>query len=125
MFIRKNHLRLLTTARPFRLLSTSSRLTSPLSFAPGPSPPKLPKEQQEEFEALQRASAGAFSTPRLQREPSSSSEADEGLSHPDLRRVAKPEFEGERNPKTGEIGGPKNDPLRHGDWSFNGRVTDF
>ncbi|MCJ1400878.1 putative mitochondrial protein, conserved [Xylographa trunciseda] len=48
--------------------------------------------------------------------------------HPDIRRGVKPEFEGERNPKTGEIGGPKNEPLRWGgnvDWSYNGRVTDF
>ena len=48
--------------------------------------------------------------------------------HPDVRRGAKPEFEGDRNPKTGEVGGPKNDPLRWGgevDWSYNGRVTDF
>ena len=48
--------------------------------------------------------------------------------HPDVRRGAKPEFEGERNPKTGEVGGPKNEPLRWGgqaDWSYNGRVTDF
>lgn len=48
--------------------------------------------------------------------------------HPDIRRGVKPEFEGERNPKTGETGGPKNEPLRWGgnvDWSYNGRVTDF
>ena len=48
--------------------------------------------------------------------------------HPDVRRGARPEFEGDRNPKTGEMGGPKNDPLRFGnevDWSYNGRVTDF
>lgn len=48
--------------------------------------------------------------------------------HPDVRRGVKPEFEGERNPKTGEVGGPKNEPLRWGggvDWSYNGRVTDF
>ncbi|MCJ1294821.1 putative mitochondrial protein, conserved [Xylographa carneopallida] len=48
--------------------------------------------------------------------------------HPDIRRGMQPEFEGERNPKTGEIGGPKNEPLRWGgnvDWSYNGRVTDF
>ncbi|UKZ78486.1 hypothetical protein TrVFT333_006226 [Trichoderma virens FT-333] len=39
-----------------------------------------------------------------------------------------PEFEGDTNPKTGEVGGPKNEPLRwggNGDWSYNGRVTDF
>ena len=48
--------------------------------------------------------------------------------HPDIRRGAQPEFEGKKNPKTGEIGGPKNEPLRWGgnvDWSYNGRVTDF
>ena len=48
--------------------------------------------------------------------------------HPDVRRGARPEFEGDKNPKTGEIGGPKNEPLRWGggvDWSYNGRVTDF
>jgi hypothetical protein len=51
--------------------------------------------------------------------------------HPDVRRGAKPEFEGDRNPVTGEVGGPKNEPLRwgstgaRGDWSYNGRVTDF
>jgi hypothetical protein len=48
--------------------------------------------------------------------------------HPNMRRGAPPEFEGETNPKTGEVGGPKNEPLRWGavgDWSYNGRVTDF
>ena len=48
--------------------------------------------------------------------------------HPDVRKSVLPEFEGERNPKTGEIGGPKNEPLKWGgeaDWSYNGRVTDF
>ena len=46
--------------------------------------------------------------------------------HPNIRRGARPEFEGEINPKTGEVGGPKNEPLRwKGDWSYNGRVTDF
>ena len=48
--------------------------------------------------------------------------------HPDVRRGAKAEFEGEKNPVTGEVGGPKNEPLRWGgevDWSYNGRVTDF
>jgi hypothetical protein len=32
---------------------------------------------------------------------------------------------GERNPKTGEMGGPKVDPFKstEGDWSYAGRVT--
>lgn len=48
--------------------------------------------------------------------------------HPNIRRGAAPEFEGDVNPETGEVGGPKNEPLRWGvesDWSYNGRVTDF
>src|SRR4051794_22414861 len=35
----------------------------PPPFSP-PSPPRLPKEEQELFESLQRESTGAFSTPR-------------------------------------------------------------
>ncbi len=45
-----------------------------------------------------------------------------------MRQGAPPEFEGDKNPATGEVGGPKNEPLRwgsKGDWSFNGRCTDF
>lgn len=79
-----------------------------------PSPPRLPSKDQETFERLQRASS----------QPSQPSQPEEVL-HPDARRGAAPEFEGDTNPKTGEVGGPKNDPLRHGDYSYNGRVTDF
>jgi hypothetical protein len=48
--------------------------------------------------------------------------------HPNVRRGAEPEFEGDVNPKTGEVGGPRNEPLRwgaSGEWSYNGRTTDF
>jgi hypothetical protein len=46
--------------------------------------------------------------------------------HPNVRRGATPEFEGDTNPKTGEVGGPKNDPLRwEREWTYNGRATDF
>ncbi|KAF2639151.1 DUF1674-domain-containing protein, partial [Massarina eburnea CBS 473.64] len=140
-------------------------------FGAGPAPPRLPKEEQEVFEKLQKASTGAFSTPRVV-EPASSSTSStpsasdlrmrinqspdaaaaaaavahtgtEGVGigieggakiregeevHPNMRRGAPPEFVGEVNPKTGEVGGPKNEPLRWGtagDWSYNGRVTDF
>jgi hypothetical protein len=57
-----------------------------------------------------------------------SAPAAEQQLHPDVRKGAPPEFEGVVNPKTGEVGGPKNEPLRwgaNGDWSFNGRTTDF
>lgn len=137
-------------------------------FRSGPAPPRLPKEDQEIFEALQRQSTGAFSTPReppkINQSPDSSpievdqaeaettqraeKMADSGTQtsfkeefnrvieargkgeelHPNVRRGAQPEFEGETNPKTGEVGGPKNEPLRWGaagEWSYNGRTTDF
>jgi hypothetical protein len=154
--------RITRTIRPayFRL-PFSSQPTRRSQWTPGPSPPKLPKEEQEIFEKLQRQSTGAFSTPKeleqqaesrdsqaedavdaLASEPRSSA-ADAMLQqlrerarvvakgdgeelHPNVRRGAPPEFEGDTNPKTGEVGGPKNDPLRwSGDWSYNGRVTDF
>ncbi|KAI4666692.1 uncharacterized protein J4E79_002732 [Alternaria viburni] len=148
-------------------------------FGSGPAPPRLPKEDQEIFEKLQKQSTGAFSTPkdietptstpnirmRVNQSPDSSptpaspasasrpqinqspdSASSEGPEirfengkqikkgeefHPNMRRGAPPEFEGDVNPKTGEVGGPKNEPLRWGstgktgDWSYNGRVTDF
>ena len=129
------------------------RLSS--SFAAPPSPPRLPKEDQEIFEELQRRSTGAFSTPQTESshvgsvskpaistaqtgataDASNSSldtqirAAGEGDElHPHVRRGARAEFEGDVNPKTGEVNGPKNEPLRwgaSGDYSYNGRVTDF
>ncbi|GAB7366846.1 hypothetical protein MBLNU230_g1017t1 [Neophaeotheca triangularis] len=168
------------TMRPGFFRRTFATTTpTPSSWSTGPSPPRLPKEEQEIFEKLQKQSTGAFSTPRSATSPtdpspptknptsadlpdalksypqaehssssSSSSSGDEAKDmlaqlreraqlaakgdgeelHPNVRRGAPPEFEGERNPKTGEVGGPKNDPLRWGgeaDWSYNGRVTDF
>lgn len=38
--------------------------------------------------------------------------------HPDFRQKPKPQFEGEVNPETGEVGGPKRDPLAYGEASF-------
>ncbi|PWY86947.1 DUF1674 domain protein [Aspergillus heteromorphus CBS 117.55] len=123
-----------------RLFSTNYPLLSdnaPFGFPRSPAPPRLPKEDQEIFEELQRKSTGAFSTPRVSQSPDSEPAAaaaeinatgkGEEL-HPDIKSGPKPEFEGEKNPKTGEVGGPKNEPLRWGaggDWSYGGRVTDF
>lgn len=152
-----------------RTLTTSARARS--AWSTGPAPPRLPKEEQELFERLQRQSTGAFSTPKaydasapsaaptirpqINQSPHSApsqparsparadqSPDDDGAGvraavsargdgaelHPAVRRGAPPEFEGDVNPKTGEVGGPKNEPLRWGyggDWSYNGRVTDF
>ena len=164
-------------ARPFafrsqlsrRLFSCGPHLRAVPAFASGPAPPRLPKEEQDLYEKLQRSSTGAFSTPKptivINQSPATTSDAPhrsrpqinqspnadaaaessaeqkiENINakveakgngeelHPDVRRGVLPEFEGERNPKTGETAGPKNEPLRwggSGDWSYNGRVTDF
>ncbi|KAJ7462375.1 hypothetical protein B0H11DRAFT_2055449 [Mycena galericulata] len=85
-----------------------------------PSPIPLPREQQREFELLQRAAQ----TPLA----GNNSTLDDLQLHPDAREPLKPEFEGEINPITGEQGGPKREPVGHwaeGDWSFKGRVSDF
>jgi hypothetical protein len=129
--------------------SFSTCLRNQSSWSPSPAPPRLPKEEQEIFEQLQKQSTGAFSTPvpssndvraQINQSPQLENESPITLEakveatgkgeelHPHVRRGAKPEFEGETNPKTGEVGGPKNEPLRWGgagDWSYNGRVTDF
>ncbi|KAG7098622.1 hypothetical protein E1B28_000544 [Marasmius oreades] len=88
-----------------------------------PSPPPLPREQQLEFEELQRVAQ----TP-LAFNKSNVTEADLSL-HPDAREPLKPTFDGDVNPATGEQGGPKREPVGkwgdEGDWSFKGRVSDF
>ncbi|KAJ5112701.1 Succinate dehydrogenase assembly factor 4 [Penicillium argentinense] len=119
-----------------RPLTTTRILRSPedgkpsFGFKSGPAPPRLPKEEQEIFEELQRRSTGAFSTPQVNQSPQAEIKVNgngEEL-HPDAPQGMKPEFDGDKNPKTGEVGGPKNEPLRWGsggDWSYGGRVTDF
>ncbi|TAQ86185.1 hypothetical protein B7494_g5478 [Chlorociboria aeruginascens] len=140
--------RLISPTFLFRSRRFFSPTTRTLAFATGPSPPRLPPKEQEEFERLQKSSTGAFSTakpqqPNVTTNPTSSSSSssspqinqspasrpDENVElmainarvaatgkgaelHPDIRRGAKPEFEGEVNPKTGEVGGPKIEPLR-------------
>ena len=152
-----------------RLFTSGPHFRAAPPFASGPAPPRLPKEDQELYEQLQRSSTGAFSTskptvvinqspaatstapeqsrPQINQSPHTKPAAEPSTEqkieninakveargngeelHPDVRRGVLPEFEGERNPKTGETGGPKNEPLRWGggvDWSYNGRVTDF
>ncbi|KAF9012381.1 hypothetical protein BDQ17DRAFT_1222620, partial [Cyathus striatus] len=85
-----------------------------------PAPPPLPREQQREFEDLVRKSQSSSSSPN----PSLN-------LHPDARLPVQPDFEGDVNPRTGEQGGPKQEPVKRstedegGDWSFKGRVSDF
>jgi hypothetical protein len=117
------------TLSPVRTLRFYS---SKFDFTPGP--PPLPKEEQEEFEKLQRIANSQAAIDEY------NSEINDGENNKDFTPILNkndiggfspeffktiPEFEGDVNPKTGERGGPKQDPLRHGDYSFNGRVTDF
>ncbi|AET40671.1 Sdh8p Ecym_6291 [Eremothecium cymbalariae DBVPG len=99
-----------------------------------PGPPPLSKDEQEEFERLQRY-ANSVAAINEYNEQLEGDNLKESAKSPILQKQVKefspefsktiPEFEGDVNPKTGEIGGPKQDPLRHGDYSYNGRVTDF
>lgn len=122
-----------TTRRPLMASRLSLLFRSSSTFIPGPSPPRLPAAEQAEFERLQReaASVGDAIVPEPQAQPTTAAAAEEPeatTSGGGIRRGAPPEFDGDVNPKTGEVGGPKNEPLRWGaksDYSFNGRVTDF
>jgi hypothetical protein len=105
----------------------------------GPGAPlRLSAEEQRIFDELvRRASApppptsppkDAAGAPAAKPAAAAESAPGEQPLHPDARKGAAPEFAGDVNPKTGEVGGPKNEPLRWGaggDWSFNGRATDF
>jgi len=139
-------LRSLRHARP----TTTPCLLAPRhssTFEQTPSPPRLPADQQAEFERLQRAAEARLSSHTQQQPPAPSSAlatsrhvtepaqpeaaagtVAAGTLSGGIRKGAPPEFDGEVNPSTGEVGGPKNEPLRwggEGDWSYNGRVTDF
>ncbi|KAK8930078.1 hypothetical protein H634G_01360 [Metarhizium anisopliae BRIP 53293] len=128
--------------RPLRaILTRGTRTRTYSSFQTRPAPPKLPASQQAEFERLQReaavssafqpANTGAPAEPpstQEQTQAQANTLTEEESVNPALFRGAPPEFDGDKNPKTGEVGGPKNEPLRwggDGDWSYNGRVTDF
>lgn len=136
-FLRPKSLLTRTTQRTLLLQTQTHRIySSSSSFGSQPAPPRLPADQQVEFERLQRQ-ASTQEVPSLDPVVASSAPKTEDnataatlgeTSNLPLRKGAPPEFEGEVNPKTGEVGGPKNEPLRwgsKGDWSFNGRVTDF
>lgn len=122
-------------------LRTPPQIRLSSTFQSRPGPPKLPADQQAEFERLQRAaevssafqppaaeSSSTATTPATSTPRHTTTPADESHVNQGLFRGAPPEFEGDVNPKTGEVGGPKNEPLRwggKGDWSYNGRCTDF
>ncbi|SPO05608.1 uncharacterized protein DNG_08295 [Cephalotrichum gorgonifer] len=114
---------LLRQARPALLRLPAARLPAARAYStkkpapPSPAPPRLPEKEQAEFEALLRAAQGK-----------GAQDVARGEEKDPFFENAKPEFGGEVNPKTGEAGGPKTNPLRwgsEGDWSYNGKVTDF
>ena len=123
----------------------SNASTSPFGNRPGP--PLLPPDQQREFEELVRKAQAPLSTsPKTHTTGAINSTSSSDVTrpsdigdttvvtdataevldrHPDAPKRLPPEFIGEVNPKTGEIGGPKREPLKFGDWSYGGKVTDF
>ncbi|KAF1733834.1 Succinate dehydrogenase assembly factor 4, mitochondrial [Beauveria bassiana] len=136
-------LRRITTTTRAAAAATAATRRHASNFGASPSPPKLPAKEQAEFERLQRAAAvssafqpaeaaAAAAAPENTTQATSTtgaaateSDLNEGGG---LYRGARPEFDGDKNPRTGEVGGPKNEPLRWGsggDWSYNGKVTDF
>lgn len=114
------HLRTALFARSFA--SASVARSDFGSFGrPGPLP--LPPKEQAEMEELIRQNQVAAPAEGLTEDQLEA--AAEELEHRDLRKGPKPEFEGDVNPKTGEVGGPKQDPFIAGDadWQFGGRAT--
>lgn len=115
--------RALRTAIFARSFATTSVARSDFGSFGRPGPLPLPPKDQAEFEELIRQNQVA-PTADPQTEAEFEAIAEE-VEHRDLRKGPKPEFEGDVNPKTGEIGGPKQDPFIAGDadWQFGGRAT--
>ncbi|CAL1707051.1 unnamed protein product [Somion occarium] len=109
----------ITRATPLRNAVTRTMSSSPRDPLNRPSPPSLPRAQQQEFEKLFRKA----------QTPLAHDGSGDLAVHPDARPPVVPEFEGDVNPVTGERGGPKREPVKkwghEGDWSHKGRVSDF
>ncbi|KAK4155301.1 hypothetical protein C8A00DRAFT_42097 [Chaetomidium leptoderma] len=145
-------LRSLSRTTTIPTTTTTTRRHASSSLQNSPAPPRLPASEQAEFERLQRAAEAALSShasipaatasdssaqgqTQTQTQTQQTAGAGATAAGPEagtfsggMRKGAPPEFEGDKHPRTGEVGGPKNEPLRWGsggDWSFNGRVTDF
>ncbi|RCK67544.1 Succinate dehydrogenase assembly factor 4, mitochondrial [Candida viswanathii] len=115
----------------------------PSKFAFKAGPPRLPKEEQEEFEKLQQIANSQIAIEEFNDQVNQANAAEQHREHHEFNNSKPPvvntdigtfsslkiipEFEGNVNPRTGERGGPKQDPLKHtkDEWSFNGRVIDF
>jgi len=108
---------------------STPKITNPTADSPQTSSPPKPRPQINQSPDSTPEVGKDIETEAVNARVAATGKGEE--LHPDIRRGAKPEFEGDVNPKTGEVGGPKNEPLRwgstgeRGDWSYNGRVTDF
>lgn len=94
------------------MLRHSIRRTYTSLNRPGPLPLGNKKQQQEMLDLIRK-------------KQSKDAASDINDIHDDAIKKPSPEFSGDVNPKTGEVNGPKNEPVKHNDWSFGGRVTDF
>ena len=118
---------MLHSIRSLRIASsrlTALRHTSNFSR---PSPPALPAAQQREFEDLLKKTQTPLASPDAVSNNGGSALLNNKVQefHPDIRRGPPPQFEGDVNPKTGEVGGPKTEPVAWNEWSYGGRATDF
>lgn len=75
-----------------------------------PAPPALNRKEQKEFEDLVKSYVAPASLPQKELVI----DEDEETMHPQFRQKPRAKFEGETNPETGEVGGPKHEPLAHG-----------
>ena len=93
-----------------RCISTSGILANKYQ-PPAPGPLALPADQEQERRRLLKKAERDAQMQEI---------------HQDAEKESLDSFEGNRNPKTGEIDGPKGpEPTRYGDWERKGRVTDF
>ncbi|TIA92141.1 hypothetical protein E3P99_00749 [Wallemia hederae] len=107
---------MLRAARTYKPAATATAKHIRLSSSYNkPSPPPLPPKEQREFEQLQKNA-----------QVITNEDADNDMHKDAVREARRIEFEGDVNPETGEVGGPKREPLRwQPEWTYGGRATDF
>ena len=102
-------------------VDNNDKSSSTFSIFNSPRPPIMSSKEERAFIELQKTAA---------KENAERDEHRKQATTPQASSVSAPEtgslFKGEKNMKTGEIGGPKGlEPTRYGDWERSGRVYDF
>lgn len=104
-----------------RLPHLRPSLLRPFSSAPSllnsfsrPSPLPLPRAEQQEFEELLRRVQNPARASAADHKDGANVQPEEMSMHPDYRPKPRPSWEGKTNPNTGEVDGPKHEPLEHG-----------